>query len=521
MQPYSDPEMAIESALEILAPVVRPGTTVVTPLSGGKDSTLAAQVVLLLIKRGKLPKPARLILPMADTLMEYPQYWKAAIDRTLRMEHIGQNLGIDTKFLLCRGRPQRDFWVMILGWGFAPPTTNRRYCTHDLKISATQQTLTKLRLYWDESTLGGRDKDKRTNPFLLGVRYDESAARREAYFNDDGTKGGDGSQLMIPLVADMPVQKQPQGEEFKPITCTMGGECGPDTWFRKIGEDRRFVGHLPIAWFKQCALWDTLNYIMPGELGVDNSGLRAAYGPDGDLRYGCWSCPLIYDDKTGRYLARHNRSLYDLVTFIGGHFRKGGAAWKNENREVWLGSDGRLSLAYCKRTFLGLLRLEKQVGFPLLEDWQKQQVHAAWDWRENEPESVAGQQAQLVIDLYAKSERPQRIGSIKTRTAKVLAEANLVDRAYERDVQESAKALVDHFPDEVWTLDSVTGIGKGKDWPDPEQRWRAGDVKWRSVDGHGKITLATFDRYSRTTNYRPGGWTDPPRYVFPQIESGL
>jgi DNA sulfur modification protein DndC len=358
-----DVNEAIEYTLGVL-PALPDRDTWVIPQSGGKDSRATAQVTLALIRDGRLSPPRRLIFPLADTLLEFERFDVQAKAALQDLSDEATALGIEAHSFVTVPIPQQDFWVRILGYGFVPPTSRMRSCTDLLKITPIRKIL--RRFGWADA------------PLLLGVRRGESGRRDEI------------------------------------LSCTVGGECGPDHLYLKLKQRASSAQKAvaPILTWGLCAVWDWLRLAAPG-YGFDNTALVDLYGPDGDLRYGCWCCPLIFQDRSGAYLAQTDPKMGELVRFGDTVLRRGGAAWQSQNRELFPGAngrlkDGRLSLDFCRRLFDWLLAFEARWDYPLLSDWQKGMIRAIWAWRESLPDVQRGIKGQLPLpfeDIVGVQER--------------------------------------------------------------------------------------------------------------------
>lgn len=395
----------------------------VIPQSGGKDSRTAAQAPLVLVERGEVPPPRRIVLYMADTLMEFWTFKVQAEQSLKEMTDKAKSLGIQAEWFMTIPRPQDDFWVKILGYGHIPPTPNMRWCTDRLKVQPARTRLRQMGL--------------NQAPVFLGVRYGESERRD------------------------------------KILSCTLGGECGPDYLANKLDNA---VKVQPIVNWRQCAVWDFLTLIAPG-YGYDNRGLAAHYGPDGSLRYGCWSCPLIFDDPTARFLAKNNPILHRLIIWVNDHLRRGGSAWDPANREIFQVDekadykDGRLSLAYCRRLYQELMQMSAHFGVPLLTDWQKEAVQMAWKWRESLPKGQAALPGQLTFDLQVSAPLPAlHISAVPFKTAAVLAEVGLRRDSYHDAIQHDARRLVDLDGGERWRY--VGAVSQATLWENTDNEKR-------------------------------------------------
>lgn len=409
MELIKDPEEALKFTVNQVAGINAPVWYV--PSSGGKDSRATAQALLVLIRRGQIRPPQRIVFGMADTMLEFWTFLDQAKKALIQLTNEAKTLGIEADWFMTQPRINDDFWVSILGKGMIPPTPNMRWCTDRLKIKQTQAHMRKLGLA--------------DAPVFLGVRYGESGRRDET------------------------LQKE---AKLQILSCTLGGECGPDYMYNKLKQPKV----QPIEKWRQCAVWDFLTLIAPS-YGFDNQGLVDHYGPDGSLRYGCWSCPLIYNDRTAKWLSTHNPILYELVTWTDANLRRGGAAWEPKNRELFQASenndvkDGRLAPHYCKRLYDELLEIGYRHGIELLTQWQRMAIKAEWEWREMAPKGQAPIGGQVAMELATKTlSRPLRITQIRHKVATVLAETVLLDDQYHEAIQLSAMILVHRHGRETW-----------------------------------------------------------------------
>lgn len=361
----ADVDVAMQYSLGVLSQIGGAETWVI-PQSGGKDSRTVAQVVLALIEEGRLAPPQRIVFYLADTLLEFERFIAQARRGLGDLAAKARELGIETHSFITVPIPQDDFWVRIIGYGFVPPTPAMRTCTDKLKIAPPRRIL--RRFAWDGA------------PLLLGVRQGESR-RRDAV-----------------------------------LSCQAGGECGPDYLYvqlrRRASSAQRAVA--PILTWRTCAVWDWLTLQAP-QHGFDNGELAEVYGP-GNLRYGCWCCPLIYRDRAGEYLAQTDAKIGELVRFTDSILRPGGAAWQTQNRELFPARnggvrDGRLSLDFCRRIFTWMLDFEARWDHPLLSRWQKQTIQAVWAWRESLTGIQAGIRGQLALPLLPHRQATEEIRS--------------------------------------------------------------------------------------------------------------
>lgn len=396
-----DVDDALARTAEILRGIEHEPTWVI-PTSGGKDSTTVWQTVLHLIKKGAIKAPKRIVGYMADTLMEYEIFMSQAVVGLEERRLATVALGIECVAFITNPLPQDDFWVRIIGYGFVPPTGNMRSCTDKLKIVPPRKVLARL---------GFADA-----PVLLGVRWGESQRRDKK------------------LHADV-------------LSCKAGGECGPDVQYNVMRKSstRKHQIVTPVVHWELCAVWDWLTFHAPLD-GFNNDALLAVYGPNGNLRYGCWSCPLIYNDTTGEYLAQADKKIKEMIRFASSNFRPGGAAWMAENRE-WIEKEGeikqgRLSMAYRMRLYDWLVDFEMRHGVALLAPWQKLAIQAVLAWFDALPAIQRGQQPpEMFPNLVTSPVAVRHISGVVVKTATALARLPLRTDSYHQRITGDACAL--------------------------------------------------------------------------------
>ncbi|MDG6935245.1 MAG: phosphoadenosine phosphosulfate reductase family protein [Nitrososphaerota archaeon] len=220
--------------------------------SGGKDSTLTAILTLIFLENNRKINP-NLKIVYSDTLLEIAPLRKAAADFLRKAEERINTLQLKGSVHIVRPQVADTFWVRMLGRGYPPPGPHFRWCTKKLKVLPVQRLLE-------------QDPAEKTL-ILTGVRYSESQKRKER------------------LVA----------------SCANGGECGQDFWFMNGPKGRNQDYHAPIVEWRTCKVWDFLAFTAP-QLGWPTENLFKLYGFQ-DLRFGCWTCTLMKEDRTMQELA--------------------------------------------------------------------------------------------------------------------------------------------------------------------------------------------------------------------------
>jgi DNA sulfur modification protein DndC len=404
MTGIQDPDQALEDTARILNEQdYNPNWFFM--FSGGKDSNATVQSAWVLVKEKRVPAPQSVTILFADTQMEFHQFLEEVDDKANILKNAWESLGVAARYVSVVPVIQSDFWVRLLGYGYAPPTKAMRWCTDQLKIQPARKMRNALNL--NEALL------------MVGARYGESA-RRDEY-----------------------------------LSCTMGGECGPDAMARVKS---KFPTVLPIVNWRTCAVWDFLQLVAPS-YGIDNSRLRAIYGPDGDLRYGCWSCPLVFNDRTAKHWAKTDPLTAELLTWTNANLRPGGAAWESVNRELFEGQEARLSLDYCRRLFAELIDMQNRHGRVLLKEWQITGIQAMWEWREQAPDAMRGVIAQSPLFDMQPQPTTVHISQIPVRSARLLSVAPLQEDAYHQAIQSHAQVLVKLSPAVTWNYLTQHGYG--------------------------------------------------------------
>ena len=331
--------------------------TWIIPQSGGKDSRTVAQIMLAMVNDKLIPAPKRMVFYMADTMGEFPSFIGQAKQGLVDMSNYARDVGIESHHFVTTPNAQSEFWVRVIGFGFTPPTKSMRWCTDLLKIAPARKILRMNK--WNKS------------PKFLGVRYGESAER------DERLK-----------------------EEDKILSCTATGECGPDYDYNRMG--KTLPKFAPIKQWKACAVWDWLT-IYSSEYSFDNQELINHYDMNGwmhdrdqaiehgmdesqNLRYGCWYCPMVYNDKTAEHLSKKDPMVGEMMTFANDYLRRGGKAWKSMNRQRLTKMDGEevqgvLDIDFSWEMYNWMLDFEKRWNQPLLNQWQKGMIEAALEWR--------------------------------------------------------------------------------------------------------------------------------------------
>lgn len=264
--------------------------------SGGKDSTATLTLIVWMIESGMVPAPDRLVVLYADTRMELPPLYVAALGVIDDLRARGIEVQIVTAPV------EKRFLPYILGRGVPPPNNNTlRWCTRQIKVEPMKIAV-----------------EQHGWLTITGVRIGESAARDE--------------RIVLSCSRD-------------------GAECGQGHFFQGLTNTLA-----PIVHWRVCHVWEWLKHWAPqAQYGDwDTSALADAYGGDEaeeiNARTGCICCPLASKDTAldtilsmpkWRYLSplKELRNIYaEMRSPIhrlrqpGTQLRRDGTIPKNPNR---------------------------------------------------------------------------------------------------------------------------------------------------------------------------------------------
>jgi len=294
--------------------------------SGGKDSTLTSILAIEYLKR--FAPDVHIDVVYSDTLIEIPPVRDVALHTLEQIENIAKKEGLNVETHHLAPEMKDRFWVNMLGKGYPPPRPRFRWCTHRLKINPTLPLIQK----------------REPAIILTGVRYGESSKRT--------------GQLRA--------------------SCSRDSECGQSFWFIKGPKRRGNIYYAaPIINWKTCRVWDFLG-IYAIELGWDTSKLLELYCVE-EIRFGCWMCTLVKEDKAMKALIEHNNDydylekLMEFRNFIDRESRR------EENR--LLRTDGRLgglTLKFRKHLYRKLLYLQDDINLRLIEASEREYIQNVW-----------------------------------------------------------------------------------------------------------------------------------------------
>ncbi|WP_158886196.1 DNA phosphorothioation system sulfurtransferase DndC [Amycolatopsis anabasis] len=233
----------------------------VVAFSGGKDSTLVAHLVCEAIKRVRPSRRTRPVLILSsDTQVETPAIEQFVAEQLDAIQTGSRAVNLPITSHLVRPELHETFWVRLIGYGYAAPTRNFRWCTDRLKIRPSNTFLRQL-----ISRHGGA-------LVLTGSRFAESGARAaslrkhtaQSVVNPHSTIKG---AYLWPVIRHFTTE---QVWEYLALT--------PAPWG---GHHRRLQNLYKEANSGECAV-----------------ALDETTQPCGNSRFGCWTCTVVKRDKS-------------------------------------------------------------------------------------------------------------------------------------------------------------------------------------------------------------------------------
>ncbi len=325
-------DMRIAEAEEALKHVSKKGfQRWIITYSGGKDSTAVVCLAFELAKRGAIDPP-RVDVVYADTRMEIPLLRAQAFRFLTFLRKRAKDSGLPFRCHVRTPNVRSSFWFLLLGKGYPPPHQRFRWCTRRLKIDPMKDLVSKA-------------GQSMKTCVMTGVRFNESENRDRALS----------------------------------LACKRGGECGQGLWYWE--KKRLNVGYLaPIVNWPDCDVWDFLLLYMAKE-GWPTKTLSDLYQTGRDLRFGCWMCTVVRQDKTMNALvkASNNTLLEPLISFrnrvieVTSTSINPGSRLKRDN-----GALGRLTLETRKSLYAELLEVQEEAQMQLITTDERNAITRFW-----------------------------------------------------------------------------------------------------------------------------------------------
>jgi len=299
--------------------------------SGGKDSTMTLQLVLETVAES--PRKQVHIL-YADTKVEPPPVIEQATNLLNKIDDWARESNLPIKVKVVYPTVDDNFFVLMLGKGYLPPTRWFRWCTDRLKVKPIKKYISEL------------VREHGACNVLLGMRLKESQER------------------------DRGLNKR-----------------GYSKWMPFEGLQGATI-YAPIL---ELSIEDVWTYLLDSDLpwGVDYHLLRHLYTGGnsscslfcGGIRFGCWVCTVVKKDRCTEGLAQIPGWDW-LENFLGYRDLMLNVRRNPENR-LLRDNNGRtylgpLNLNARKHLYKELKELEKVIGINILSSEDEKKIFDLW-----------------------------------------------------------------------------------------------------------------------------------------------
>jgi len=303
----------------------------VVAYSGGKDSTMTLQLVLETVTRA--PKKEVLIL-YADTRVEPPPVINQARNLLKKINDWARENSLPVNAKILHPEDKDNFFVLMLGKGYLPPTRWFRWCTERLKVRPIKKYIRGLIKEYGACTVA------------LGMRLKESQ-ERDRGFNKRGYskwmpfEGLQGATIYAPIL-ELSVE---------------------DVWTFLLDND-------PPWGMDHCQL----RHLYTG--GNSSCSLFC-----GGIRFGCWVCTVVRKDRCTEGLAQipgwdwlENFLTYrELMLEV--RSKPENRVMRCKNGQEYLGP---LNLRTREFLYTKLKELETKIGASLLSLEDERMIHSLW-----------------------------------------------------------------------------------------------------------------------------------------------
>lgn len=324
--------------------------------SGGKDSTLVAQLVIeLLLDIAPSDRKRHVYILCNDTLVESP-ILASYIDRILeRVRDATESYGLPVSVVKTTPKIDQTFFVNLIGKGYPAPTRIFRWCTDRMKIAPTADFIKK------EIAKNGKVI------LLLGVRRLESAQRAVSVNRHKNTEGrlnphDDMQGCMV----------------FRPIVEL----TTDDVWLILMqrtppwgGTHRELITLYRNAQGGECPLI------------IDKS--QAPSCGSSSSRFGCWTCTVVEKDKSMEGFIEsgfeHLEPLLDFRDWLAvfRNIREKRMVTRRNGRITLMGDGvtptlGPFTIEARKEILENLLKTQEKIGVPLISKEEISQIEIYW-----------------------------------------------------------------------------------------------------------------------------------------------
>jgi DNA sulfur modification protein DndC len=256
-------------------------------LSGGKDST--ALTMYLLETMEQLPPPIRnqkrVFITCVNTLVEAPPVINHVHKFIERLQLYIEDRGLPVEVVELTPDPEQTFWSNLIGRGYPTPVREFRWCTDRMKIRpATTFIEERSEIFGDPPVVH----------FLLGTRFDESAARKgtmDAHTRMDSDLHAHGT---IPTASTIrPIEDWSTNDVWNYLL-KLDWANGMPNPFADINQDLSML----------------YNDAAGGECPVIHDPSQQTCAGS---RFGCWTCTVVSEDKSLNQMIATEKETYDVV----------------------------------------------------------------------------------------------------------------------------------------------------------------------------------------------------------------
>ena len=256
-------------------------------LSGGKDST--ALTMYLLETMEQLPPPIRnqkrVFITCVNTLVEAPPVIDHVHKFIERLQLYIEDRGLPVEVVELTPDPEQTFWSNLIGRGYPTPVREFRWCTDRMKIRpATTFIEERSEIFGDPPVVH----------FLLGTRFDESAARKgtmDAHTRMDSDLHAHGT---IPTASTIRPIEDWSTNDVWDYLLKLDWANGMPNPFADINQDLSML----------------YNDAAGGECPVIHDPSQQTCAGS---RFGCWTCTVVSEDKSLNQMIATEKETYDVV----------------------------------------------------------------------------------------------------------------------------------------------------------------------------------------------------------------
>ena len=348
----------------------------VVGLSGGKDST--ALTMYLLETMESLPPPVRnqkeVYITCVNTLVEAPPVINHVHKFIERLRLYIDDRGLKVTVVELTPDDEQTFWSNVIGRGYPTPVREFRWCTDRMKIRPA------MKYFNENAEIFG---DPPVVHFLLGTRFDESAARKgtmDAHTRMDSDLHAHGT---IPTASTIRPIENWSTDDVWQYLLKLDWVNGMPNPFADINQDLSML----------------YNDAAGGECPVIHDPSQQTCAGS---RFGCWTCTVVSEDKSMNQMIASEKEVYDVVKLaklaafrdrlrderdlkenrVHGRNRRGVTLVK---RDGSVGT-GPYTMQYRQELLTSLTDLQEEVGMELISEnevniikqiWNEELIHMA------------------------------------------------------------------------------------------------------------------------------------------------